>query len=181
MSARLPRLVIALLVAVLLAGVLTAWLATRPSPSAHRPALDEKAAYTAGTVEQAPDGSLQAVADLLPVVLGYDHRTLDEDLAAAKAALAGDYAREYETTFEATVRPLATSARSASQAQVRAVGLVSTPGEDEAVVLAFVDQVLVTSKKAKATQDPVKVSQVRVRVSVQRGDEGWRISGIDPL
>lgn len=181
MTMRPSRPVIALLVAVLLAGALTGWLATRSGPSAHRPALDDEAAYTAGTVEEAPDGSLQAVADLLPVVLTYDHRTLDDDLAAAKGALTAAYAKEYETTFEATVRPLATSARSASQAQVRATGLISSSGEDEAVVLAFVDQVLVASKDAKAGQDPVKVSQIRVRVDVERGDDGWRIAGIDPL
>lgn len=175
------RRIAVLLVAVLVAAGLVAMLALRSDPDAHRPVVDDAGGYTAGTVPGAPDGSLQAVADLLPTALSYDYSRLDDDLAAATAVMTDDFAQEYTDTFEATVRDLAASKKAVSKAHVRAAGLIEAGdgggSADSATVLAFVDQVLVGSK-GKA---PVRVSQVRVLVTVQRVDGSWRLSAIDPL
>ncbi|WP_028656247.1 hypothetical protein [Nocardioides sp. J54] len=176
----MSRRVVALLVAVALAAGLVGWLATRPDPRPQRPSLAEDASYTAGTVPTAPEGSLQAVADLLPTALSYDHGDLDASLAAATATMTSAFAKDYTTTFEATVRPLATSKGAVSEAHVRAAGLVRSADDDQAVALAFVDQVLVSSK-GQAADQPVKVSQVRVLVGVRKVDGEWRIDSVDPV
>ena len=172
------RRIAILLVAVVVAAGLVVVLALRSEPTAHRPVVDDAGGYTSGTVPTAPDGSLQAVADLLPKALSYDYAHLDDDLATATAVMTDDFAAEYTDTFDATVRELAASKKAVSKSHVRAAGLVEAADSGKsATVLAFVDQVLVGSK-GKA---PVRVSQVRVLVTVQRVDGSWRLSAIDPL
>lgn len=182
----MSRRVLVLLVAVALAGAAVAWLATRSDPDAVRPSVADDAAHTSGTVIAAPDGALQAVSDLLPTALSYDHARLDDDLEAATAAMTDGFAEEYADTFDATVRPLATSKKAVSEAHVRATGLIRSADADQALVLAYVDQVLVSSADQSGGADqsgaePVRVSQTRVLVSVRNVDGTWLLDGIDPL
>ncbi|KRB76208.1 hypothetical protein ASE01_14425 [Nocardioides sp. Root190] len=182
----MSRRVLALLVAVVIAAAAVAWLATRSEPDAVRPAVDDAAAHTAGSVPAAPDGALQAVSDLLPTALSYDHSTLDADLAEATAAMTEAFAKEYADTFDATVRPLATSRKAISEAHVRATGLIRSADAGQALVLAYVDQVLVSSgssgsSESSGGEEPVRVSQTRVLVSVKSVDGTWLLDSIDPL
>jgi len=180
-AARRHALVLVLGLAVLLAAAAVGWLALRSDADPVRPEVGEDARYTAGTVPAAPDGALQAVADLLPEALGYDHARVDDDLAEARGVMTSDFADEYAATFDATVRPLAKSKKAVSQAHVRAAGLVRSKGDDHAVVLTYVDQVLLSSKALAKDADPVEVSQTRVLVTVRQVDGTWKLDAIDPL
>lgn len=142
---------------------------------------DDPAAYEAGTVTGAPEGALPAAVDLLPVAFGYDHRTLDDDLAAATAGMTDAFAAEYTATFDGTVRPLATSRKAVAQAHVRAVGLVSSSGPEQAVVLAFLDQVLVSGTGVAAGEEPARVTRTRVLVGLREVDGTWLLASIDPF
>ncbi|MBM9461127.1 hypothetical protein JK386_14590 [Nocardioides sp. zg-536] len=177
----MSRRVLALLVAVVLAATAVGWLATRTDADPVRPEVGEDARYRAGTVPTAPDGAVQAVAEALPEALGYDHTRLDDDLAEAKAVMTPAFSEEYATTFDATVRPLATSKQAVSEAHVRAAGVVSSSGDDAAVVLAYVDQVLLSSAALKKKAEPVEVSQTRVLVGVRRVEDRWLLDSVDPL
>ncbi len=150
-----------------------AWLVTSLAEVGQASATD---ATPRGT---ASDDAVRAALNALPITLSYDHSRLDENLTAAMATLTDSYAAEYAPTFEATARPLATSAKAIAEAHVQAAGLVNVEG-DEALVLAFVDQVLLSSKGLKKNE-PVKVTQTRVLVTLRAVDGAWRIDGIDPV
>ena len=71
-------------------------------------------------------------------VLSYDYKTLDDDQAAAQAAMTSDYRKEYDPLFE-VVKENAPDTGTAIGAEVIASGIVRS-GEDRVEVLLFVNQ-----------------------------------------
>ena len=175
------RVLVAVLVAlVVAAAALTWWVASRPAPSDVRPAVGQDGSYTVGTIPGDGRAAVKAAARSLPVALSYDYRTLDAGLAKATKAMTSSFANEFRATFDKTARPLATSSQAVTSASVRGAGLVRVAG-DRAVVLAYVDQVLVSSKDSKDKGSPVKLSQNRVKVELRRVDGTWKIDAINPF
>ncbi|MFA6299118.1 MAG: hypothetical protein WC642_08130 [Nocardioides sp.] len=169
--------VLALLVAA--AAVLTWRLAEREPAAAVQPALAEDGTYTVGSVAGEPRAAVQAAVEVVPLALSYDYRDLERTVTSAASRMTVEFAAEFRTTFEATVRPLATTKQAVSQARVRAAGIVSHT-DDRVVCLLYVDQVLVGSKDL-AADDPVKVGQTRVTVQLVRVGGSWKVDDLQPL
>ncbi|MFJ3304712.1 hypothetical protein ACIPSA_16620 [Streptomyces sp. NPDC086549] len=133
--------------------------------------------------EQARGEALAAARKAAPVVLSYDYRHLDRDFSRARALLTGHFRDQYGKTTKAVVEPTATKYHGVVKATVAtpadggapAVSVVSaTP--DRAVVLLFVNQV------TRSTQVPEpRLDLNRVRMTLARTSDGWKVSGVDAL
>lgn len=133
--------------------------------------------------EQARGEALVAARKAAPAVLSYDYRHLDRDFARARALLTGHFRDQYGRTTRTVVAPTATKYHGVVKATVAtptdggtpAVSVVSaTP--DRAVVLLFVNQV------TESTQVPApRLDLNRVRMTLTRTSDGWKVSGVDAL
>ncbi|MEU2051934.1 hypothetical protein [Streptomyces bungoensis] len=133
--------------------------------------------------EQARGEALAAARKAAPVVLSYDYRHLDRDFSRARALLTGHFRDQYGKTTKAVVAPTATRYHGVVKATVAtpadggapAASVVSA-APDRAVVLLFVDQV------TRSTQVPQpRLDLNRVRMTLTRTSDGWKVSGVDAL
>ncbi|REE61525.1 Mce-associated membrane protein [Streptomyces sp. 3212.3] len=136
-----------------------------------------------GQAEQARDEALAAARKASPVVLSYDYRHLDRDFSRARALLTGHFRDQYGRTTKAVVAPTATKYHGVVKATVAtpadggapAASVVSA-APDRAVVLLFVNQV------TRSTQVPQpRLDLNRVRMTLTRTSDGWKVSGVDAL
>lgn len=179
MTRRRLLLCVVLTLMVVGASVLVWRLADRDPPETVQPALADDGTYTVGTVAGRPRDAVQAAVEAVPLALSYDYRELGRTTTAAASRMTVEFADEFRTTFDATVRPLATAKHAVSQARVRAAGIVSQTDE-RVVCLVYVDQVLVASK-GLGPNDPVKVGQTRVRIDLVRVGGSWKVDDLQPL
>lgn len=133
--------------------------------------------------EQARGEALAAARKAAPVVLSYDYRHLDRDFARARALLTGHFRDQYGRTTKTVVAPTATTYHGVVTATVATPSDGGTPAAsvvsatpDKAVVLLFVNQV------TRSTQVPEpRLDLNRVRLTLTRTSEGWKVSGVDAL
>ncbi|MGC0328763.1 Mce-associated membrane protein [Streptomyces sp. SAI-170] len=137
----------------------------------------------ARTTERARVEALAAAQKAAPVVLSYDHRHLDRDFARARALLTGKFREEYGRTTKTVVGPTARKYRGVVRATVvRPAGgglpaaSVVSASPDRAVVLLFVDQV---TESTQVTGSRVDLN--RVRMTLDRTYDGWKVSAVDAL
>lgn len=132
-------------------------------------------AVRAGQSEDAQRGGLQAARTYAKDILSYDYRHLEQDFAAAKAHLTGEFATEYGTTTAKVVAPTAKVIKAVVEADVVGASVISEkPGR--VLVLLFVNQ---TTRSGRI--DGFKVDQTRVRMTLIKVDGQWRVSGIDAI
>lgn len=133
--------------------------------------------------ERARGEALAAARRAAPVVLSYDYRHLDRDFSRARALLTGHFRDQYGKTTKAVVAPTATKYHGVVEATVAtpadggapAASVVSA-APDRAVVLLFVNQV------TRSTQVPQpRLDLNRVRMTLTRTSDGWKVSGVDAL
>ncbi|MFI6567143.1 hypothetical protein [Streptomyces sp. NPDC050534] len=133
--------------------------------------------------EQARDEAVAAARKAAPVVLSYDYRHLDRDFSRARALLTGHFRDQYGRTTKSVVAPTATKYHGVVKATVAtpadggapAASVVSA-APDRAVVLLFVNQV------TESTQVPQpRLDLNRVRITLARTSDGWKVSGVDAL
>nr|WP_202122136.1 hypothetical protein [Streptomyces sp. BA2] len=134
-------------------------------------------------VEAARAQALAAAQKAAPLVLSYDHRHLDRDFAAARGRLTGSFREEYGRTTKAVVAPTAKKYRGVVKASVvtppdggAPAASVASASADSAVVVLFVNQV------TKSTQvSGSRVDLNRVRMTLTRTTDGWKVSAVDAL
>ncbi|AXE89676.1 hypothetical protein [Streptomyces sp. Go-475] len=132
---------------------------------------------------QARQQALAAARTAAPVVLSYDYRRLERDFARARTHLTGTFAEEYRRTTKAVVGPTARKYHGVVKATVAepagggdpAASVVSASA-DRAVVLLFVNQV---TRSTQVTGSRVDLN--RVRMTLTRTSEGWKVSAVDAL
>ncbi|MGW7008840.1 hypothetical protein ACWGCW_40240, partial [Streptomyces sp. NPDC054933] len=117
-----------------------------------------------------------------PVILSYDYRHLDQDFAAALTHLTGSFRTEYRRTTSTVVAPTAKQYQAVVQATVaqpaageEAASVVSA-APDRVVVLLFVNQV---TRSTRLTAPRLDLN--RVRMTLSRTADGWRVSAVDAL
>lgn len=179
MSRRRVTLTAVLALLVVAAGVLTWRVWEDPAEPVTAPRVGADGAYRVGSIEGEDTGPVAAAVAAVPLALSYDHRRLEENLAAATSRMTAEFAEDYRTTFDASVRPLARKERAVTEARVRAAGLFERDG-DEAVCLVFVDQALVASAALAHGKQPVKIGQNRVLVRLVKVGNGWKVDDIQP-
>ncbi|MGX1560724.1 hypothetical protein [Streptomyces sp. NPDC055506] len=133
--------------------------------------------------ETARTEALAAARKAAPIVLSYDYRHLDKDFSRARAHLTGDFRDEYGKTTKTVVAPTAEKYHGVVKARVAAPGSGGAPAAsvvsaspDKVVVLLFVNQV------TESTQvSGTRVDQNRVRMTMDRTGDGWKVSAVDAL
>ncbi|MGX1887489.1 hypothetical protein [Streptomyces sp. NPDC055287] len=132
---------------------------------------------------QAGTSALAAARKAAPVILSYDYRHLDRDFAAARGHLTAPFLDQYGKTTKTVVAPTATKYRGVVKATVAkppsgdapAASVVSaTP--DRAVVLIFMNQVTTSTQVTGPRLD-----LNRVRMTLVRTPQGWKVRGVDAL
>ncbi|MFH9002372.1 hypothetical protein ACH4E5_03880 [Streptomyces afghaniensis] len=133
--------------------------------------------------ETARSEALAAARKAAPVVLSYDYRHLDKDFSRARAHLTGDFRDEYGKTTKTVVAPTAAKYHGVVKATVAAPGSGAAPAAsvvsaspDKVVVLLFVNQVTESTQVSGA-----RVDQNRVRMTMDRTGDGWKVSAVDAL
>ncbi|MDX2935021.1 hypothetical protein [Streptomyces ipomoeae] len=133
--------------------------------------------------EQARGEALAAARKAAPVVLSYDYRHLDRDFARARTHLTGAFRDEYRRTTTTVVGPTARKYHGVVKAAVaapagggRPATSVVSAGPDKAVVLLFVNQVTTSTQVTGS-----RVDLNRVRMTLTRTSEGWKVSAVDAL
>ena len=124
--------------------------------------------------EELADGAREArsaAERAIVPVLSYDHRTLEEDRAAAVAYLTDDYREEYEQLF-AAIEENAPDTETVVEAQVLSSGLVRVQ-EGRVSVLLFVDRP--TTNRVET--EPI-VYRDQVTVTMEEVDGRWLVDGL---
>ena len=159
----IPVIPVALVLGLLAAGALAGWLYF----TQYRPDVQTDDAVAQSVVNAARDGTV--------ALLSYKPDSLDQDFAAAKSHLTGDFLNYYDQFTKQVVTPAAQSKAVTTTAQV--VGAAASELEpDKAVVLIFVNQVT-TSKERP---DPSMASS-SVKVSLTKLHGQWLIAKFDPV
>lgn len=125
--------------------------------------------------EQAGNEAVAAARDSIVAILSYQPATAEKDLgAAAQDRLTGKFLQDYTQLIKTVVVPTAKQQGIASTAQVPAAAVVSARN-NRVVVLAYVDQTTAVGKQA-----PLQAKS-SVRVTMERVDGRWLISGFEPI
>jgi Mce-associated membrane protein len=139
--------------------------------------------YHAERARQARTSALAAAEKAAPVILSYDYRHLDRDFGAARGHLTGSFVDEYRKTTSTVVKPTAKKYRGVVKATVAKPPSGKTPAAsvvsaspDRVVVLLFMNQV------SKSTQvSGPRLDLNRVRMTLVRVSDGWKVSAVDAL
>jgi Mce-associated membrane protein len=158
-----PLIPLGLVLGLLAAGGLTGWLYF----TQYRPDTQTDDAVAQRVVNAARDGTV--------ALLTYKPETLDQDFAAAKSHLAGEFLKYYDQFTKDVVRPAAQTKGVTTTAQV--VGAAASElHPDSAVVLVFVNQ----ASTSKERPDP-SMSSSSVLVSLNKMHGDWLITKFDPI
>jgi Mce-associated membrane protein len=129
----------------------------------------------ARTTQDARGEALTAARQAAPVVLSYDYQHLDRDFTRARTHLTGGFRDDYRKTTTAVVAPTAEKYHGVVKATVATASVVSA-SPDKVVVLLFVNQVTQSTQVSGSRLD-----LNRVRMTMSRTSEGWKVSAVDAL
>ena len=118
--------------------------------------------------EEAGQTVRASVTDNVEALLSYDHKTFDEDLAAAQEGMTEKFQDEYDPTV-AEIRDRAEAQKRSQEADVVAVAVVSQSPE-EVETLVFVNTL--SSREGSQQQ---RLMQNRVNVTMVKQDGDWLI------
>jgi Mce-associated membrane protein len=118
--------------------------------------------------------STQTAKDATNALLSYEPGTAEEKLTAARDRLTGSFRDSYTSLTKDVVIPAAVQRQVSAVADVPAVAVL-TAGPRHAVAMVFVDQTTIIGGEA-----PTATSSV-VKVTLDRVDGRWLVSGFDPM
>jgi Mce-associated membrane protein len=160
---RVPAWLLAALAVVVLAlAALDGWLLTSP-PDVGSRAEREQALSTAKTA--------------VPLILSYDYRRFDADVAAARARLTGRAVEDYVKAMTTTIKPTATKVHAVVQAQTDGAGVEAVSGDGNQVTVVVFGQQKVTNTSLTAA----RIDLFRVRVTLDRVRDQWLVSKFDQI
>jgi Mce-associated membrane protein len=156
-------LVAALATATIAAASLGGWqlLAKNRQPP---PVADQPAARRA---------AIQAASDCTVKILSYTPDTLEQDFAATRACLSGEFLSYYNQFTKEVVGPAARTKRVTTSATVQQAG-VETLGATSATILIFVKQ------QTSSTEQTQMETSSSVRVSLTKVKGTWLINQFNP-
>ncbi|MFD8305236.1 hypothetical protein ACFV29_23290 [Streptomyces sp. NPDC059690] len=125
--------------------------------------------------ESARAQALTAARKAAPIVLSYDYRHLDRDFTRARDRLTGHFRDEYGKTTASVVGPTAKKYHGVVKASVTAASVVSA-APDRVTVLLFVNQVTQSTQVSGSRLD-----LNRVRMTMSRTSDGWKVIAVDAL
>ena len=124
--------------------------------------------------ERGGQDAMAAARDSIVAMLSYQPDTAETTLNDSRGRLTGQFLDAYTQLIQTVVIPSAKKDRISAVAKVPATSVMSSES-DRAVVLAFVDQTITEGTK------PPTLTTSSVRVSMEKVDDHWLISGFDPV
>jgi Mce-associated membrane protein len=118
--------------------------------------------------------SAQTAKDATIALLSYEPNTAEQKLTAARDRLTGTFRDSYTSLTKDIVIPAAVQRQVSAVAAVPAVAVL-TADPRHAVAMVFVDQTTIIGGEA-----PTATSSV-VKVTLDRVDGRWLVSGFDPM
>ncbi|MGW0180062.1 twin-arginine translocation pathway signal [Nocardia sp. NPDC003345] len=118
---------------------------------------------------------LSAATEGTVALLSYSPDSLDQDFAAAKSKMTGDFLNYYTQFTEKVIAPAAKD-KSVETEAVIVRSAVAELQDDSAVALLFINQ---TTTSAEKPEPALAASSVRVTLS--KVDNSWLISSFDPV
>lgn len=118
--------------------------------------------------------SLQAAKDSTVALLSYRPDTVERELTAARDRTTGEFRDSYTELTDQVVIPGAVQQQISTAVTIPAASSVSAE-QNRAVALLFVNQTTTIGK------DPPTASVSSVRVTMEKIDGRWLISGFDPV
>lgn len=118
--------------------------------------------------------TVQVAKDATVALLSYKPDTAERELTAARDRLTGSFRDSYSQLTNEVVIPGAKQKQISATATVPAAGSVSADA-DRAVVMVFVNQTVIVGKDA-----PTDTASA-VRITMEKVDNRWLISGFDPI
>ena len=125
-------------------------------------------------IDTARTESVAAARDATEAILSYKAASVEQDLGAARGRLTGSFLDSFTDLVNTVVVPGAREKKISATAQVSAAASVSAAAE-HAVALVFVNQTVVTGGGAP------RGSASSVRVTLDKVDDRWLVSGFDPV
>jgi Mce-associated membrane protein len=159
----IPITAMVLALALIGAGALTAWLYF----TQYRTDQQTDDAVAQNVVNAARDGTV--------AILSYKPDSLNQDFAAARSHLTGDFLSYYDQFTKEVVTPASQTKGVTTTAQVVGAA-VSELAPDKAVALVFINQ----ATTSKERPDPAMASST-VKVSLTKVHGAWLISKFDPI
>jgi Mce-associated membrane protein len=118
--------------------------------------------------------SIQAAKASAVALLSFRSNTVEKDVAAARDRLTGQFRDTFTQVSREVLIPNAQEHQVSAVARVAAAASESV-AQNHAVVLVFVDQTV------KAAGSPAANTVSGVRVTLDRADGSWLVSGWDPI
>lgn len=128
----------------------------------------------ADAVAHAASDSVRAASENTIAILSYRADSVEQDLVVASSRLVGEFKDSYTSLTHDVVIPGAKQRQISSVASVPAATSMSAT-EDHAVVLLFVNQTVTMG------QTPPSDTASSVKVTLDKQDGRWLISGFDPV
>lgn len=141
-------------------------VATREVVLANKPAPADSPAARQSVVDRAKASTA--------ALLSYSPDTVERQLTDATELTTGDFRKRYAQLVQETVIPGAQEKRIMASAAVPSAGITSL-SENSAVLLVFINQTV-----TKGTEAPTDTAS-SVRVTMEKTDGRWLISGFDPV
>lgn len=117
--------------------------------------------------------ALATAKSRVPVLLSYDHRTLEADLTRSKDQTTGRFRTDYTKLLDGPVAKAAAQKQISTKATISGAGVVRATGS-RITVLVFLTQ----TTMAPGVEPSISAS--RVEVKMQRVGNGWKVAGLTP-
>jgi Mce-associated membrane protein len=125
-------------------------------------------------IDTARTESVAAARDATVVILSYKADSVEQDLGAARDRLTGSFLDSFTDLVNKVVIPGARAKKISATAKVSAAASVSAAAK-HAVALVFVNQTVVIGAGAPSG------SASSVRITLDKVDDRWLVSGFDPV
>ena len=123
------------------------------------------------------DQALASAKAAVPLILSYDYRRFDENVATAKSRLTGRATTDYVQAMAKTIKPTATKVHAVVQAQTDGAGVESVSGSGKQVTVVVFGEQKVTNSSLTAPRTDL----FRVRVRLERVGGQWLVSQFDQI
>ena len=122
------------------------------------------------------NAALQAAIDEGPTLFSYDYRSLDKDLAAARADTTGAFTSQYNGLTVPAVKPLATKYKVVVVAKVLAATVTDSSNLKQVKVMLFLDQTVKNTQLAAPRLDANRVILTMVPVG-----KTWKVAAVSAI
>jgi len=133
-------------------------------------------AFSASQAQRNAEAALDAARTRTVQVLSYDPKTLDADLARARAQLSGAFAVQFDQLITSVIKPASKEQGLASKVEVIRSALIDSQ-PDRAEALLFLRQSITTTAVPQPQQETIQVKATMAKTE----DGQWLISNLEPL